>query len=137
MSNQWCRRRGCASIQKFGIVESPGKIPENPNKITKYLGKIPENLDKMAPMLFDLKKLAPKVCRKAREDHFLGVTPQKRSPKFPRQLFWKVWKNFGKNALHPQEFARSYIYLSNDQQWFNNVLVHWHFCVLKVIWFKN
>ena len=65
------------------------------------------------------------------------VTPQKRSAKVARQLFWQVWENLGKNPLHPQEFACSYTYVSKDQQWVNNVLVHWHFCILKVICVKN
>jgi len=133
--------------QKFWFVENPAKIPENvgkksenlgkiaenPNKIPKHLGKILENLGKMAPNVVWLQKMAPKVCRKTNEDHFLEVTPQKRSAKVARQLFWQVWENLGKNPLHPQEFTCSCTFVSNDQQWVNNVLVHWHFCVSKVL----
>ena len=136
--------------QKLWFIENPGKIlenvdknsenfdkiPENPNKIPKYLGKISENLGKMAPNVVWLQKMAPKVCRKTSEDHFWGVTPQKRSAKVARQLFCQVCKTLGKNPLHPQEFACSYTYVSNDQQLVNNVLVHWHFCSLKVICLK-
>jgi len=43
--------------------------------------------------------MAPKVCRKTSEDHFLGVTPQKRSAKVARQLFWQVWVKFGQKSF--------------------------------------
>jgi len=57
--------------------------------------------------------MAPKICRKTSEDHFLGVTPQKRAAKVARQLFRQDWENLGKNLLHPQEFGGSYTYVSN------------------------
>ena len=43
----------------------------------------------MAPNVVWLRKMAPKICRKTSEDHFLQVTPQKRSAKVTRQLFGK------------------------------------------------
>ena len=157
MSNQWCRRRGCRGCkrtpkpQKFGFVENPGKIPENVGNNSENLWQIPWK-SKQNPQVsrknpwksghngaqhcLTSKNWLPRFAEKHVKT-FLGDTPQKRWAKVPRQLSWKVCENLGKNALHPQEFACSYIYLSNDQQWFNNVLVHWHFCVLKVIWFKN
>jgi len=46
--------------------------------------------------------MAPKVCRKTSEDHFLEVTPQKRSAKVARQLFGQVWEILCKNPLHPK-----------------------------------
>ena len=54
--------------------------------------------------------MAPKVWRKTSEDHFLEVTPQKRTVKVARQLFGQVWENLGKNPLHPQNYACSYTY---------------------------
>jgi len=140
-----------AHPQKLWFVENPrkisenvgknseifGKIPENPNKIRKYLSKIHKNLGEMAPNFVWLQKISPKIFRKTSEDHFLGVTQQKRSAKFAQQLFWQVGENLGKIPLHPREFACSHTYVSNDQQWVNNVLVHWHFCVLKEICLKN
>jgi len=58
-----------------------------------------------------------KVCRKAGEDHFLEVTPQKWSVKVARRLFGQVWENLGKNPLHPQKFACSYTYVAMRQNW--------------------
>jgi len=53
-----------------------GKIPENPNKIPKYLGKILENLGKNGAQHCLTLNMAPNVCRTTSEDHILEVTPK-------------------------------------------------------------
>ena len=53
--------------------------------------------------------MVPNICGKASKDHFWGHT-KKRSEKVSRHLFGQVCKNFGKNLLHPQKFACSYIH---------------------------
>jgi len=47
--------------------------------------------------------MAPKVCRKTSEDHFLEVTPKKKNglQKLEDNIFGRVWENSGKNPLHP------------------------------------
>jgi len=70
-----------------------GKIPENPNKIPKYLGKIPENLGKMAP----------KVCRKTREDPVFGRSHHKnRRQKLHDNVFGKFGKIWAKIFCTPK-----------------------------------
>jgi len=54
--------------------------------------------------------MAPKVCKKTSEDHFLEATPQKWSAKVARHLFGQVWESLGKHPLHPQKFSCSYTY---------------------------
>jgi len=61
-------------------------------------------------MLLYFKKLSSNVCRKTSEDHFLKGHTKKRSAKVAQKLFWEVWKNLGKNPLHPQKFACSCTY---------------------------
>jgi len=51
--------------------------------------------------------MAPKVCKKTSEDHFLEATPQKRSAKDARQIFGQVWQNLGKNPFRQKFFALS------------------------------
>jgi len=60
--------------------------------------------------LIYLKKFSPNVCRKTSEEHFLKGRTEKRSAQVAQKLFGQVWKNLGKNPLHPQKFACSYTY---------------------------
>jgi len=54
-----------------------GKVPDNPNKIAKYLGKIPEKLGKKwHPTLFDFEKWLPTFSEKQAKTIFLEVTPK-------------------------------------------------------------
>jgi len=119
--------------------ENLGKIPENPNKIPKYLSKIPENLGKMVPNVVWLQKMAPNVCRKTSEDHLLGGHTTKMVGKSCTTTFLASLGKFGQKSFAPPRICLllHLLYVSNDQQWVNNVLVHWHFCVLKVICLKN
>jgi len=91
-----------------------GKIPENPNKIPKFLEKIPENLGKNGAQRCFTSKNSPStfnVYRKTSEDHFLKGHAKKRSAKVAQKLFWQVWKNLGKNPLHCQKFAYCYTFV--------------------------
>jgi len=56
--------------------ENLGKIPENPNKILKYLSKIPENTVKNGAQHYLTSKMAPNVRRKTNQELFLEVTPK-------------------------------------------------------------
>jgi len=82
-----------------------GKIPQNPNKIPKYLGKICENLGKNGPQRSLTSKNGAQRLQKSK-----WMPHQKTVGKFARQLFGQVWKNLGKNPLHPQNFACSHTY---------------------------
>ena len=64
-------------------------------------GKIPENLGKWAPNVVWLQNMAPKVCRKTSEDHFLGGHTAKTVGKSCTVTFLVNLGKFGQISLAP------------------------------------
>ena len=101
-----CWKSGKKKPENLGkISENLGKIPENPNKIPKYLGEIPENLGKMAPNVFWLRKMAPKVCRKTSEDYFYWGHTAKTVGKSCTTTFWASLGKFGRKSFAPPKMC--------------------------------
>ena len=84
-----------AHPQKFWFVENPGKIPVNLNKILENMGK------NGAQRCLTL-KMAPNVCRKISEEHFLEVIPKNGRQKLHDNFLGKFGKIWAKILCTPK-----------------------------------
>ena len=115
---QGCRRQGCRwcklTPKSFDLMEIWAKAVEIWENLWKPLqnpwksGQTPWTyVQKWRPMWFDLKKMTPNICRITWRPFFggypkNGLYGKTFAQKVAQNFFGQVWRNLGKNLLHPK-----------------------------------